>query len=69
MPRLLLNLDVDDIERAIAFYTGGLELRVGRRFDDGFGELRGAEAPPRSANPRVSSVPTVPNSLRNSKKK
>lgn len=45
MPRLLLNLDVDDMERAIAFYTAGLELRVGRRFDDGFVELLGAEAP------------------------
>ena len=45
MPRVLLNLDVDDIERAIAFYTAALELRVGRRFDNGFVELLGAEAP------------------------
>jgi predicted enzyme related to lactoylglutathione lyase len=45
MPRVLLNLDVDDIERAIAFYTAALQLRVGRRFDDGFVELLGAEAP------------------------
>jgi predicted enzyme related to lactoylglutathione lyase len=45
MPRILLNLDVDDIERAIAFYTQALELRVGRRFDSGFVELLGAEAP------------------------
>jgi len=45
MPRILLNLDVDDVERAIAFYTQALELRVGRRFDDGFVELLGTEAP------------------------
>lgn len=45
MPRILLNLDVDDIERAVAFYTAALELRVGRRFDEGFVELLGAEAP------------------------
>jgi len=45
MPRVLLNLDVDDIERAIRFYTQALELHVGRRFDSGFVELLGAEAP------------------------
>ncbi|MEO8214349.1 MAG: VOC family protein [Myxococcales bacterium] len=45
MPRVLLNLDVDDIESAVAFYTSALELRVGRRFDKGFVELLGAEAP------------------------
>jgi predicted enzyme related to lactoylglutathione lyase len=45
MPRVLLNLDVDDIERAVQFYTQALELHVGRRFDSGFVELLGAEAP------------------------
>jgi len=45
MPRLLINLDVDDIERATAFYTQGLGLHVGRRFDAEFVELLGAEAP------------------------
>ena len=45
MPRVLLNLDVDDIERAIQFYTQALALHVGRRFDSGFVELLGAEAP------------------------
>ncbi|MEP7051144.1 MAG: VOC family protein [Pseudomonadota bacterium] len=45
MPRVLINLDVDDIERAVAFYTEAFELRVGRRFDGGFVELLGAEAP------------------------
>ena len=45
MPNILVNLDVDDIERAVAFYTAAFDLRVGRRFDDGFVELLGAEAP------------------------
>ena len=45
MARVLLNLDVDDMERAVAFYTQAFELQVGRRFDDGFVELLGAEAP------------------------
>jgi predicted enzyme related to lactoylglutathione lyase len=45
MPRVLLNLDVDDIDRAVTFYTQAFELQVGRRFDSGFVELLGAEAP------------------------
>lgn len=45
MPRVLINIDVDDIERAVAFYTAAFELSVGRRFDSGFVELLGGEAP------------------------
>ena len=45
MPRVLINLDVDDLERAVAFYTQAFALRVGRRFNGGFVELLGAEAP------------------------
>jgi predicted enzyme related to lactoylglutathione lyase len=45
MPRLLVNLDVFDIERAVTFYTEGLGLRVGRRFDAGFVELLGGDVP------------------------
>lgn len=45
MPNLLINVDVDDIERAVAFYTQAFGLVVGRRFDSGFVELLGAEAP------------------------
>jgi catechol 2,3-dioxygenase-like lactoylglutathione lyase family enzyme len=36
---VLVNLDVDDVEKAVRFYTEGLSLRVGRRFDSGFVEL------------------------------
>src|SRR5690349_4278041 len=44
-PKVLINLDVDDIEQAARFYTEGIGLRLGRRFDDDFVELLGAEAP------------------------
>lgn len=42
---LLVNLDVDDLEKAIAFYCEAFELRLGRRFGNGFAELLGGPAP------------------------
>lgn len=45
MPQFLLNLDVDDIEHAVRFYTRAFGLSVGRRFDVDFVELLGAQAP------------------------
>ncbi len=45
MPRLLLNIDVPDIDAGVAFYTAALGLSVGRRLDGGIVELRGAEVP------------------------
>ena len=44
MTGLLVNIDVEDLERATRFYCDGLGLRVGRRFD-GWTELVGADAP------------------------
>jgi catechol 2,3-dioxygenase-like lactoylglutathione lyase family enzyme len=41
---ILVNVDVDDLEKGTRFYCEGLGLRVGRRFD-GWVELVGAEAP------------------------
>jgi predicted enzyme related to lactoylglutathione lyase len=41
---LLVNIDVDDLERGMRFYCDGLGLNVGRRFD-GWIELVGAAAP------------------------
>jgi catechol 2,3-dioxygenase-like lactoylglutathione lyase family enzyme len=38
-------IDVDDIERGIAFYTQGLGLRVGRRLKSDWVELLGAGCP------------------------
>lgn len=43
--RLLINIDVPDIEAGIAFYTAALGLKVGRRFDAEFVELAGAPSP------------------------
>jgi predicted enzyme related to lactoylglutathione lyase len=45
MASVLINIDVDDMERAVAFYTAAFDLTLGRRFDGGFVELLGAEAP------------------------
>lgn len=45
MRALLVNIDVDDIERAITFYTRGLGFELGRRFDDDFVELVGTSSP------------------------
>jgi lactoylglutathione lyase len=41
----LLDLDVDDIERAVTFYTQGVGLSLGRRFDSEFVELVGGGIP------------------------
>lgn len=43
--RLLINLDVDDLERGVSFYTSALGLTLGRRFGGAGVELLGAEAP------------------------
>jgi len=44
-PGILINIDVDDLERAIAFYTALLALKVGRRFGDVVVELVGGAVP------------------------
>lgn len=40
--RLLLNLDVPDLQAAITFYSAALGLRLQRRLDDDVAELAGA---------------------------
>ncbi|HTP53052.1 MAG TPA: VOC family protein [Anaeromyxobacteraceae bacterium] len=45
MARLLVNIDIDDLDRAVSFYTRAFGLRVGRRFGSSGVELTGAEAP------------------------
>lgn len=56
---LLVNIDVDDLDKAAAFYCEGLGLRVGRRFD-GWLELVGASSPiyllPKKAGSPISPV-------------
>ena len=45
MVDLLVNIDVDDLQRAIAFYTSAFDLQIGRRFGTVGVELLGASAP------------------------
>ena len=43
--KLLVNIDVDDLPRAEAFYTSAFGLRPARRLGDAVVELLGAEVP------------------------
>jgi len=43
--QLLANIDVDDLEKAEAFYVAALQLTIGRRFGNGGVELLGASSP------------------------
>jgi predicted enzyme related to lactoylglutathione lyase len=45
VPDLLVNIDVDDLAKAEAFYTRAFGLKPGRRFGGGFVELLGLAAP------------------------
>ena len=45
MRQLLVNIDVDDVNQAVAFYTAAFGVKVGRRFDLGFVELVGLAVP------------------------
>lgn len=45
MTELLVNIDVDDIDRAVRFYTSALPLSVGRRLGPDFVELLGGGVP------------------------
>jgi predicted enzyme related to lactoylglutathione lyase len=45
MVQLLVNIDVDDLARAIEFYVRAFELRVGRSFGAAGVELLGGAAP------------------------
>jgi predicted enzyme related to lactoylglutathione lyase len=42
---LLVNVDVDDLDRGVAFYTAAFGLKVGRRFGTAGIELLGSTAP------------------------
>ena len=45
MTRVLVNLDVDDLEKAMRFYTRAFQLSIGRRFGPFAVELVGGETP------------------------
>src|SRR6058998_1669526 len=62
---LVINIDVDDLDKAIAFYSTGLGLRLARRlFDDSVAEMSGASSTiqlllkPAGSSP-ASSIPVV----------
>lgn len=42
---LLINLDVDDLEKAITFYGAAFGLKTGRRFGDDAVEMLGGPCP------------------------
>ncbi len=42
---LLVNIDVDDLDKAIGFYSGVFDLTVGRRFGMAGVEMLGSTAP------------------------
>jgi predicted enzyme related to lactoylglutathione lyase len=42
---LLINIDVDDLAKAVNFYCKAFELRIGRRFGSDAVELLGATSP------------------------
>ncbi len=43
MAKLIVNVDVNDLDKGIRFYTAAFGLRVGRRFSGGGVELVGAQ--------------------------
>jgi lactoylglutathione lyase len=45
MAEILVNIDVDDLPRAVSFYTQAFDLRVGRRFGPHATELLGGASP------------------------
>ena len=45
MPELLVNIDVDDLEQAVSFYSAAFGLRPARRFGGAGVEMLGASAP------------------------
>lgn len=57
MATVLINIDVPDLDRGIAFYTAAFGLRFSRRLGAGFAELLGAEAPIYLLENRAGSLP------------
>ena len=58
---LVINIDVDDIEKAITFYTDALGLRLSRRLFEGtVAELRGATSTIQLLLKESGSAPAAP---------
>jgi catechol 2,3-dioxygenase-like lactoylglutathione lyase family enzyme len=45
MMKLFVNIDVDDLDKAVRFYASALGLNVGRRFGASAVELLGSDSP------------------------
>ena len=45
MAKVFINIDVDDIDKAVTFYRAAFDLEVARRLGPGVVELAGAQAP------------------------
>jgi hypothetical protein len=45
VPGILINIDFDDLGRAVAFHSALLDFKIGRRFGDGAVELVGGVVP------------------------
>jgi predicted enzyme related to lactoylglutathione lyase len=62
--KLLVNIDVDDLEKAIAFYSAALGLRLSRRlFLDSVAEMTGATATIYLLLKRGGTMPIAPLSI------
>ena len=51
-------IDVDDLEKAIRFYTAALDLTLGRRFGNNWAELLGASSPIDLLETKAGSAPS-----------
>jgi predicted enzyme related to lactoylglutathione lyase len=63
---LLINLDVDDLDRAVRFYREVFDLRIGRRFGSFGVELLGSTAPIYLLVKAADSTPTPSSASRRS---
>jgi predicted enzyme related to lactoylglutathione lyase len=59
MVELLVNINVDDLDRAVAFYAAALGLRPGRRFGEFGVEMLGAACPVYLLAKSASSIPAA----------
>ncbi len=64
MPELLVNIDVDDLEKGITFYVRGLGLKAGWRLGAQAVEMLGASSPIYLLTKRVGTHPFVGAALR-----
>ena len=47
----IVNLDVDDLQKAVRFYTSAFNFKIGRRFGESGVEMLGGSAPTYNLTP------------------